>query len=80
MYVRRTIRFIHTFFLFKFQPKLFNGDNLNKYNSYGKWISGCGKYFLFSANKVYKITWLIVHLINYGYQKLLFSGEMDSST
>jgi len=57
MYVRRTITFIpfiHTFF-FKFQPKLFNGDKLNKYNSYGKWISGCGKYFMFSENKVYKI-------------------------
>jgi hypothetical protein len=36
----------------KFQPELFTGVALNEYNSYGTWLSGCGKYFMFSAKKV----------------------------
>jgi hypothetical protein len=34
------------------QPQLFTDVALKDYNSYGKWLGGCGKYFMFSATKV----------------------------
>jgi hypothetical protein len=35
---------------------LFEGSSLSNYHSYGKWIDGCGKFFLFSKkNAIFAI-------------------------
>jgi hypothetical protein len=36
--------------------QFFEGLALKNYDSYGDWIGGCGKFFMFSATKVSAIT------------------------
>jgi hypothetical protein len=34
------------------QSSLFQNGALMEFDSYGKWVGGCGKYFMFSQDKV----------------------------
>jgi hypothetical protein len=34
------------------QSSLFSGGGLMNFNGYGKWVSGCGKFFMFSSENV----------------------------
>jgi hypothetical protein len=40
------------------QPGLFSAGALMNFDSYGKWVGACGKYFMFSANKVHVVYFL----------------------
>jgi hypothetical protein len=56
------------------QASLFSGGGLMNFHSYGKWVDGCGKFFMFSTEKVCNyLKFLSTYKIAY------FLGNLDSS-
>jgi hypothetical protein len=56
------------------QSSLFSEGSLKDLNTYGSWVSGCGKFFMFSTEKVYNsIKYSQISTVN-------ILGKLDNST